>query len=43
MTGSGEGPVPKLPTFATRPVTLFTLADTIFFYLLAVRTAGADA
>lgn len=33
----------RLPTFATRPFTLFTFADTLLLHLVAVGTAGADA
>lgn len=43
--GEGRNPDHSLqaPTFATRPFTLLTLADTILLHLVAVRTTGADA
>lgn len=33
----------RCPTFATGPVTLFTLASTVFLHFIVVRTAGPDA
>lgn len=32
----------RRPTFATGPVTLFTLASTVFLHFVVVRTAGPD-
>lgn len=32
----------SITNFATRPLTLLTLADTILLHLVAVRAAGAD-